>query len=178
MSRSCEARDPTCPVARAISVLQEKWVLHIVHTLLDGPRGFNELGREVGGCNPTTLTQRLARLEEVGLVTRSEEEDRGGRSLYRLTDAGEALSEVIEAIHAWSVNHLHSAGPLELGIDLPVAHTAEMRNGEARHGGANHVGANHVGDANRQRGGNTQASAAAEPVAESLSEPLAASYRR
>ena len=52
-----------CAAGSAIEILQEKWVLHIVHALLGGPKGFNELGREVGGCNPTTLTQRLARLE-------------------------------------------------------------------------------------------------------------------
>ncbi len=84
-------------------------MLHIVHTLLDGPRGFNELGREVGGCNPTTLTQRLARLEQLGLVTRAQEGDGNGRSAYALTPAGEGLSEVIEAIHAWSLRHLHAS---------------------------------------------------------------------
>jgi DNA-binding HxlR family transcriptional regulator len=88
-------------------------VLHIVHTLLDGPRGFNELGREVGGCNPTTLTQRLGTLEELGLVARTQELDGRGRSGYRLTASGEALSDVIEAIHAWSLQHLHRAEPLE-----------------------------------------------------------------
>jgi DNA-binding HxlR family transcriptional regulator len=113
MGRSCTSTDPDCPVARAIAVLQEKWVLHIVHTLLDGPRGFNELGREVGGCNPTTLTQRLAKLEEIGLVTRTQELDGRGRSGYRLTASGDALSDVIEAIHAWSVQHLHQADPVE-----------------------------------------------------------------
>ncbi len=51
-------------------MLQEKWVLHIVNALLDGPKGFNAIGREVGGCNPTTLTQRLGRLELLGLVVK------------------------------------------------------------------------------------------------------------
>jgi DNA-binding HxlR family transcriptional regulator len=111
MGRSCASSDPDCPVARAISVLQEKWVLHIVHTLLDGPRGFNELGREVGGCNPTTLAQRLARLEELGLVTRSDRPDGSSRGGYALTAAGEALSDVIDAIQAWSLHHLHEGGP-------------------------------------------------------------------
>ena len=113
MGRSCTSTDPECPLARAIAVLQEKWVLHIVHTLLDGPRGFNELGREVGGCNPTTLTQRLAKLEEIGLVTRTQERDGRGRSGYRLTASGEGLSDVIEAIYAWSVQHLHQADPMD-----------------------------------------------------------------
>jgi len=111
MDRSCASSDPECPVARAIAVLQEKWVLHIVHTLLDGPRGFNELGREVGGCNPTTLAQRLARLEELGLVARTDRPVGSSRSGYALTASGEALSDVIEAIQTWSLHHLHAGGP-------------------------------------------------------------------
>lgn len=43
-----------CAVHEAIEVLQEKWTMHIVRALLDGPLGFNELGRSVGGCNPAT----------------------------------------------------------------------------------------------------------------------------
>ena len=60
-----------CPVYRAIGVLQEKWVLHIVRALLGSEKGFNELARAVGGCNSATLTQRthrhhLLRLDSVG----------------------------------------------------------------------------------------------------------------
>jgi DNA-binding HxlR family transcriptional regulator len=33
-----------CPVYDSIQLLQEKWVLHIVRALLEGPHGFNELG--------------------------------------------------------------------------------------------------------------------------------------
>jgi DNA-binding HxlR family transcriptional regulator len=89
-------------------VLQEKWVLHIVHALLDGPRGFNELGRDVGGCNPTTLRQRLVALQDVGLVTRHGGEEGAARATYALTPAGEGLRDVIAAIHTWSLQHLHS----------------------------------------------------------------------
>jgi DNA-binding HxlR family transcriptional regulator len=85
-------------------------VLHIVHTLLDGPRGFNELGREVGGCNPTTLAQRLARLEELGLVARTDRPVGSSRRGYALTASGEALSDVIDAIQSWSLHHLHAGG--------------------------------------------------------------------
>lgn len=108
------------PVSRAICVFQEKWVLHIVHQLLDGPRGFNDLGRDVGGCNPTTLTQRLARLEELGLVCRSPECE-GARSAYALTEAGEALREVIAAIRAWSTSHLTEHGVAHQAVvDVPT----------------------------------------------------------
>lgn len=97
-----------CPATVGIEVLQEKWVLHIVHTLLQGPKGFNAIGREVGGCNPTTLTQRLCRLESLGLIERTEG-DGTCRACYRLTRAGAELDGVIGAIRAWAGSHLDGA---------------------------------------------------------------------
>jgi len=98
-----------CPAVQGIEVLQEKWVLHIVHALLAGPRGFNAIGREVGGCNPTTLTQRLTRLETLGLIVKSEG-DGTCRACYRLTEAGAQLDGVIGAIHRWADAHLAANG--------------------------------------------------------------------
>lgn len=130
MPRGCSDNEVTCTVSRAIGVFQEKWVLHIVHALLEAPRGFNDLGREVGGCNPTTLTQRLARLEELGLVHRSA--DCGaGRSAYALTDAGAALRPVIEAIRAWSASHLAANGVAHgVAVEMPRA-DADAAQGDA-----------------------------------------------
>ena len=126
MARGCSSLDATCPVSRAIGVFQEKWVLHIVHALLGGPRGFNELGREVGGCNPTTLAGRLARLEELGLVERRLECD-GGRSAYGLTDAGDALRDVIEAFRAWSSAHLGEDGVAHgMPVEMPQGEQARV----------------------------------------------------
>lgn len=98
-----------CPAAQGIEVLQEKWVLHIVHALLTGPKGFNAIGREVGGCNPTTLTQRLSRLEALGLIVKAEG-DGTCRACYRLTEAGAQLEGVIGAIQRWADAHLVADG--------------------------------------------------------------------
>lgn len=95
-----------CPAYDAIQLLQEKWVLHIVRALLDGPRGFNELGRDIGGCNPTTLTQRLDRLESLGIIDKTVCSVMPPKSSYRLTASGLALQGVIDAIHIWAVRHL------------------------------------------------------------------------
>ncbi len=88
-------------------------MLHIVHALLGGPKGFNELGREVGGCNPTTLTQRLARLEALGVVEKEVHSTLPPRCSYSLTDAGRDLDRVIAAIRSWAVAHL----PVEEGAE-------------------------------------------------------------
>ena len=95
-----------CPVYEAIQILQEKWMLHIIRSLLQGPRGFNELGRAVGGCNPVTLSQRLDRLEALGLVTKTVLSVMPPRTTYELTPAGVALQGVIEAIKCWGQTYL------------------------------------------------------------------------
>ncbi len=107
MSRTrAAAPDPFCPVYDAIAVLQGKWTLHIVHALLDGPRGFNELSRLVGGCNPSTLAQRLDTLVRLGLIARRVESSTPPRTLYSLTPAGAALQPVVGAIEQWGRQHL------------------------------------------------------------------------
>jgi DNA-binding HxlR family transcriptional regulator len=96
-----------CPVHAAIQVLQEKWVLHIVRTLLEGPRGFNDLSRSVGGINPATLAVRLERLERLGLVRKTVHSYMPPRTTYALTEAGVALHGVIDSIGAWGQRYLH-----------------------------------------------------------------------
>lgn len=95
-----------CPVHDSIDLLQEKWVLHIVRALLDGPRGFNDLGRAVGGVNTTTLAARLERLEREGVVLKTVESTMPPRSRYELTEGGVALQGVIDAIDRWARTHL------------------------------------------------------------------------
>ncbi len=108
-----EAHDaPFCPVYEAIQLLQEKWMLHIIRTLLRGPRGFNELSRDVGGCNPVTLSQRLDRLEALGLVTKTVLSLMPPRTTYELTPAGVALQSVIQAIECWGRAYLSQCPPV------------------------------------------------------------------
>ncbi len=102
-------RASLCPAHKAIELLQEKWVMYIVRTLLEGDCGFNELARLVGGCNSATLTQRLENLETLGILSKSTDPSASSklaRSIYSLTKAGRELEVVIEAIDAWGRAHL------------------------------------------------------------------------
>jgi DNA-binding HxlR family transcriptional regulator len=100
-----------CPVHDAIQVLQEKWTMHIVRALLDGPMGFNELGRTVGGCNPATLKVRLDHLEALGILRRTVHSQMPPRTSYELSSSGIALQRVIDAIDAWAREHLDDGVP-------------------------------------------------------------------
>ncbi|ADI15032.1 winged helix-turn-helix transcriptional regulator [Truepera radiovictrix] len=97
---------PTCPVHASVNLLQEKWTLHIIRSLLAGDKGFNELGRDIGGCNPTTLAQRLERLEACGILSKTVTSTSPPRTRYALTEAGRDLQEVIRAISQWGERHL------------------------------------------------------------------------
>ncbi len=95
-----------CPIYESINLLQEKWTLHIVRSLLGGAKGFNELGRDIGGCNPTTLTQRLERLEAFGIVEKTVQSTMPPRTRYTLSEAGLALQDVIGAVDSWGQRYL------------------------------------------------------------------------
>jgi DNA-binding HxlR family transcriptional regulator len=95
-----------CPVHGAINLLQEKWTLHIIRSLLDGPKGFNELSRAVGGCNPATLSQRLESLETTGVLTKTIHSTMPPRTSYTLSEAGQALQSVIDSVDRWGRTYL------------------------------------------------------------------------
>ena len=90
---------------RGALLLQEKWVLMIVFSLMSGPLSFCDLMRR-GTINTTTLTQRLHLLEEAGLLTKTVHSAMPPRTSYQLTEAGLALQPVLNAIADWSSVHL------------------------------------------------------------------------
>lgn len=96
---------------RGVVLLQEKWVMLIVHQLLGGPAGFNELSRKAEGVNVTTLSQRLALLEQTGIVNKTIHSTMPPRTSYELTEAGLALRTVLKAIEEWSGRYLPATEP-------------------------------------------------------------------
>ncbi|HEX7000530.1 MAG TPA: helix-turn-helix domain-containing protein [Trueperaceae bacterium] len=111
--------DEFCPVHASIDLLQEKWVMHIIRALLARPLGFNAIAREVGGVNTATLTQRLERLERLGILDKSVESTMPPRTRYQLTAAGKELQAVIASIDAWARRHIQPLEP-EAGHDFKV----------------------------------------------------------
>lgn len=97
-------------VARAVEIVQEKWTLTIVHTLLAKPRHFNDLVRDIPGMGPSSLGRRLERLESLGLVSRTVQSVQPPRTLYALTARGQALKDVIGALHRWATRHFTASG--------------------------------------------------------------------
>ncbi len=93
---TCESE--SCPVARAVSVLDGKWTMLVIRDLLEGTRRFGDLRRSLAGISPKTLTDRLRELEASGLVTRTMYAEIPPRVEYDLTERGRSLAPVLAAL--------------------------------------------------------------------------------
>lgn len=101
-SQDWPAYCPAPATAAAFLLLQERYVFFVIHALLGGPLGFNELNRRATGVSPATLSQRLERLEAEGIVLKEVVSTMPPRTLYSLTPMGLELSPVLDAISAWA----------------------------------------------------------------------------
>ena len=109
MDRSPECVDETCPVARAVSVLDGRWTLLVIRDLLGGTRRFGELRDSLVGISPKTLTDRLRALEEQGLVERVMYPEIPPRVEYSLTEQGQSLEPVIHALRDWGLTLVNAS---------------------------------------------------------------------
>jgi DNA-binding HxlR family transcriptional regulator len=94
-----------CTVARGAEVLGEAWTPLVVRELLCGSRRFNELRRGVPRMSPTLLTQRLRKLEEMGVIERRRA---NGAVEYHLTPAGEELRPIVVGLGHWGARWIGS----------------------------------------------------------------------
>jgi DNA-binding HxlR family transcriptional regulator len=90
-----------CPVAKAAEILGDRWTLLIVRDLLTGTRHFNALERGLPGISRGLLSERLRRLQRMGVVEKLDGGNGARRTEYRLTKAGQELETVIESLLVW-----------------------------------------------------------------------------
>jgi DNA-binding HxlR family transcriptional regulator len=87
-----------CPVEDAMRVLGGRWRAVLVFYLLDGPKRFSHLKRDMPGISQRMLTLDLRALEKAGLVSRTVYPEVPVRVEYRLTAAGRVLRPTIEEL--------------------------------------------------------------------------------
>jgi len=95
-------QDPSnCPGDQCFQLLARRWNAFIIWALLDQPRRFTDLLELIDGVSDRMLIQRLRELEGAGIVSRSRHREVPPRVVYALTDAGQALRPIIEAMEEW-----------------------------------------------------------------------------
>jgi len=93
-------------LARAFGFLGKRWNGLIIGVLAGGPSTFTGLRRAVGGISDSVLSDRLTELAAAGLVRRAVDDGPPVAVSYQLTDAGTALTPVLEQLTTWAQQSL------------------------------------------------------------------------
>jgi DNA-binding HxlR family transcriptional regulator len=87
-------------------MLGDFWTLSIIQALHDGEKRFCQLERELADVNPSTLTNRLKKLEKQKILQRKKETVDKLSVVYALTDNGQGIVPVLDQIRIFAEKFL------------------------------------------------------------------------
>ena len=108
-----------CPIAAALGIVGERWALLVVREIAVGANRFSDIVRGTGAPRDR-IAARLKTLEEAGVVKRRPYQTNPPRDEYRLTESGQALIPVLDALLAWGKEHAVDTGDPDLQRRYPT----------------------------------------------------------
>ena len=91
-----------CPINLTLEVLGDKWSLLILRDIMFGrKRHFRELMRSEEGISSNILADRLKRLVDQRLLTKSDDPTHKQKAIYSLTEQGIELLPVLAQMAVW-----------------------------------------------------------------------------
>lgn len=95
----------TCPVARTLDLVGDRWSLLVIRDLLGGKKRYGDLLASREHIPTNILAERLKRLEQAGLLERVPYSEHPPRFEYRLTAEGRGLGRAVDALATWGLGH-------------------------------------------------------------------------
>ncbi|MWB96071.1 transcriptional regulator [Flavobacterium sp. GA093] len=92
-------------VIDALYVLNGKWKLPIVLSLVNAPKRFNEIMKDLEGISPKILAQELRHLEQNELVVRNVYPTTPVSIVYEASAYSETLNDVLKTLSHWGAGH-------------------------------------------------------------------------
>lgn len=93
----------TCPISTGLELIGDRWTLLIIRDMMfGGKRHFREFLASEEGIASNVLADRLAKLLNAGLVTRSDDPSHLQKAIYSLTELGISLLPVLAALSKWT----------------------------------------------------------------------------
>ena len=96
---------PECPVATTVQLIGSKWKLLILRNLLQRPWRFNEIKKSLPGISQKVLTDSLRSMEKDNIITRTVYPEVPPRVEYSLSDVGETMRPIINAMANWGEDY-------------------------------------------------------------------------
>lgn len=79
-----------------------------MRNLMDRPWRFNELKKSLDGISQKVLTDSLRSMEEDGIITRTVYAEVPPRVEYALSDVGESMRSILDAMKEWGIRYKES----------------------------------------------------------------------
>lgn len=92
-------------VKDALYVLNGKWKLPLIISMVNGPKRFKEIQRDLDGITPKVLSKELKDLELNGFLTRQVFNTTPVTVNYNLSPYAKTLDNVIEELRLWGIQH-------------------------------------------------------------------------
>ncbi|WP_031526818.1 winged helix-turn-helix transcriptional regulator [Dyadobacter crusticola] len=105
LTRKEECSKCILPVRDALEVLNGKWKLPIIISLMYGNKRFSQIAKEIPGITDKMLSKELRDLESHELVKRTVFATIPVTVEYSLTEYGHSLKVVIEVLRDWGARH-------------------------------------------------------------------------
>ena len=93
-----------CPIEEAMRVLSGRWPTLLLYYLKDGTKRFSDLRRDNPTVSHRMLALELRKLEQAGIVNRTDHPGYTRHVDYDLTPSGRALVPLIDALGDWWAN--------------------------------------------------------------------------
>ena len=91
-----------CGTAFGLELIGERWALLVVRELMLGPRRFSELRATLPGISAKVLTERLATLEEAGVLAKRRLPSPAPVQVYELSAWGYRAEPLIQELGRWA----------------------------------------------------------------------------
>jgi len=95
-----------CNIAQTLNIIGDRWTLLILHEIMVGRTTFNEIKKALSGISSKMLSDRLKYLEQEELIVSTLYSDHPPRYRYSLTESGQNLDGVFNAMVMWGRDHL------------------------------------------------------------------------
>jgi DNA-binding HxlR family transcriptional regulator len=96
-----------CGIAKALDVIGDRWTILIIRELLiRGACRYTDLKNGLPGIATNLLSDRIRELEAAGLIEREDAPPPVAATVFQLTEAGEQLYPVVDAIGRWGVRYM------------------------------------------------------------------------
>ena len=99
-----------CPMEVTLHVLNDKWKLFIVHTLLSGPKRFKEICDTFPKITQKTISVKLKELEASQMIIRTVYAQVPPKVEYALSQTGQKSEPIIKSMYEFGLLYIKQHG--------------------------------------------------------------------